>query len=155
MKIDHIISLNNRATLLHELYVREIKSVVAKFSGSGDSGSVYELIATSIDDEPIAQDDLEHMFLELQPTNDSLSMHWTGSVGYEKRNFKKDPLRLSELLIDICYEFLELESPGWEINSGSSGSITFTTPEKGIEKTHSAIVLEIEHDYDDDYDDDE
>jgi len=146
----------NREILLQALFENEIKSVVAHFSGSGDSGEINELNVVSIDDEiEVDEDTLTQILLRgVVPAGDENTMQWVDGT-YSKRDFDKQPMTLHEWVMLVCYEELSRAHGGWEINAGSYGTISIAVPLGGRESADfKALTIEC-HEYDEDYESDD
>lgn len=148
---------DNREILMQALFENEIKSVVAHFSGSGDSGEINQLDVVSVDDEiEVNEETLTQILLRgVVPTGEDATMHWVDGV-YGKRDFDKQPMTLHEWVLLVGYEELTYAHGGWEINDGSYGKISIAVPLGGRESADfRALAIEC-HEYDaDEYDDEE
>jgi hypothetical protein len=148
--------INNRALLLQALFQNEIKKINAHFDGSGDSGSIDEIVATSIDDE-IDINDAALLGIHLRgvhPVGESITHTWVHGT-YTERNFEQNPVSLYELIEHVCYEELEAAHGGWEINAGSFGNIYIDVPLGGVERAGESAVSIDYNEYEEDYSDDD
>lgn len=112
--------------LMDKLLYHEIKKVIVVFSGSDDSGEVDITNAVNIDNEPITEAQLDAILVPqaaLEMLNEYETDPVTGVV--RLRDFTKRPPTLRELIKDSTYQILEHIHGGWEINSGSFGTIVF------------------------------
>lgn len=116
----------NRQNILNALKKNGVKSVEVQYSGSGDSGQIDDV--SDVPDDQIEMHDSSSRFSEGE---------WRESVTLEKR-----PLR--EAVEWLCYEVLEREHPGWEINEGSNGTLQFDVKEAKIHLTHNYFTIETE-----------
>lgn len=106
------------------LYENELSTVTASFNGRGDSGTIDSFYATDIDAVIIGADELASILLpDCVPKNINQFGQWTNG-GWQPRNFKSQPLTLLEFIDLVFSEELEMAHDGWEINAGSSGTIT-------------------------------
>lgn len=116
--------------VIEALEYHEIKHVVVTYSGSGDSGSIDNITAESIDDDVvIKQKDLEAILVpkasKLMPPRFSFEKNEA-----KPRDWPKNPPSLYELIEEAAYDLLEADHAGWEINAGAYGSIVFTAHAK-------------------------
>jgi len=147
---------DNREILMQALFENEIKSVVAHFSGSGDSGEINEFDVVSIDDEiKVDEDTLTEILLRgAVPAGDENTMEWVNGA-YIARDFNKQPMTLYQWALLVCYEELEAAHGGWEINAGAYGTISIAVPLGGRESADfKALTIEC-HEYDEDYESDD
>lgn len=102
-----------RSQIFRALKAYGIKSVKVDYDGSGDSGDIHQF--------------------EVEP---------------EKREEMLDePLgetgkTVKEQMEQICWEGLESEEGGWEINEGSYGNIIFDVANETIELDHYERIIE-------------
>ena len=146
----------NREILLQALFENEIKSVVAHFSGSGDSGEINEFDVVSVDDEiEISEETLTEILLRgAVPAGDENAMEWVDGA-YIARDFNKKPMTLYQWALLVCYEELEAAHGGWEISAGSYGRIIIAVPLGGSETDDfKALTIECAA-YDEDYESDD
>jgi hypothetical protein len=138
--------------MLRALFENEIKTVTAHFDGSGDSGEIHTIEATSIDAEIVVDEDtLRDIALRIKPTNENLSKEWVHGK-LTPRDFDKRPLTLHELVMQVCYDELEDQHGGWEINAGSFGKIHIDVPLDGRREHAADDPLWIEcNEYEEDY----
>lgn len=143
---------DNREILMQALFENEIKSVVAHFSGSGDSGEINKLDVVSVDDEiEIDEDTLTQILLHgVVPTGEDATMQWVDGV-YGKRDFDKQPMTLHEWVLLVGYEELSEAHGGWEINAGSYGTISIAVPLGGRESADFKALAIDYCEYDEDY----
>ena len=145
----------NREILLQALFENEIKSVVANFSGEGDSGEINEFEVVSVDDEiEISEETLTDILLRgVVPAGED-AMQWVDGA-YIARDFNKQPMTLHEWVLLVCYEELGMAHGGWEINAGSYGRIIIAVPLGGRESADfKALTIECAA-YDEDYESDD
>jgi hypothetical protein len=152
--------LTNRKLLLQALFQNEIKCVIARFSGEGDSGQVDSVTAESIDDEVIDNQTLNSIKLPgVIPAGEENNMEWATLPGeknstYRACDFDKRPMTLSRLIDIVVYEELEMAHSGWEIDAGAFGSVDIQVPMNGVEGPGPAITISYcenepeYHDYD-------
>lgn len=147
-------------TLVRTLYENEIDRVSATFSGSCDSGTICDYTIFNIDDEPVTQEELSaiHLigYMPDSPINEWGEWH---NGNWRPRDFASKPLTLFELIETVIYKELEATHGGWEIDAGSSGTITITANKNKIGQlcAINADNIDIEINYneeDDEYDED-
>jgi hypothetical protein len=112
--------------LVDKLLYYEIKKVIAVFSGADDSGEVNITSAVTIDGEPVTEAQLDAILVPqaaLEMTNEYERDQVTDLL--RLRDFTKNPPTLREIINDSAYRILEHIHGGWEINSGSFGTIVF------------------------------
>lgn len=127
MEHDSISTLNAREFLvLDALRKHEIKQVVAYFNGENDSGGVEEIKVIPVD----VVDDVTELPAEILDT----------IFVEDKANSTKRSLR--DAIEDVCCRALSDEYGGWEINDGSSGSVTLTPLYKFLDTEPIVIALE-------------
>ena len=142
----------NKKLLLDKLGYYEIKKVVVDFSGSGDSGSLGDITVYPLDEETeTTAEALGDIFVPAAVMSPEID--WSTSPPTE-RDWKKNPASLKDLLEEVCYQELETGYAGWEINGGTSGSITFVplAAQFSPNKKQISVAIEFHEDEDDDYD---
>lgn len=113
---------HNLDLLLSKLQYHEIKSVTLSFRGSNDSGDLtIDEIEALDDDEEIPERLLDHTHV----LGAKMSNAFDGATGKERDWIKKPPT-LKELIDEVCLAELESQHGGWEIDVGSSGTISIT-----------------------------
>lgn len=140
--------------LMDKLLYHEIKKVIVVFSGSDDSGDVDITSAVNIDGEPVTEAQLDAIIVPeaaLEMTDEYETDPVSGVV--RLRDFTKRPPTLRELIQDSAYHILEQIHGGWEINSGSLGSIVFESAPNP--KDADVRVDYSSRDYDDSEDDED
>ena len=140
------------------MYENELDLVTATFSGSGDSGTINNATGIDIDGEMVEVEALAAVLLpQYVPKNiDDFGSWRTGR--WIARDFKRQPLNLSEFIDSTLATLLEHSHGGWEINAGSSGTITVKVARNrdgSLRRTteSQSLKIEIEYGYDDDEDD--
>lgn len=102
-----------RVQLFAALKMYGIKSIRAEYDGSGDSGDINYFHCDPEKREEMLDEPL-------------------GETGKT----------LKETLEQICWDGLEAEEGGWEINEGSYGTIEFDVKEQTIKMDHNERVVE-------------
>lgn len=103
-----------RSQIFRALKIYGIKTVKVDYDGSGDSGDIH-----SFEVEPKKREEMLD-----EPLGE------TGKT-------------IKQLIEQICWDGLESEESGWEINEGSYGSVTFDVAEQTIELDHNERVIDI------------
>lgn len=104
---------DERTQLFRSLKAYGIKRIEVRYDGSGDSGDIH-----GVDVEP---ENREEMLEE--PLGE------TGKT-------------IKQYIENLCWEGLESEESGWEINEGSYGSVVFDVADQVIELDHNERVVE-------------
>jgi hypothetical protein len=136
--------------LLEKLRYHEIKYAIAYFDGSGDSGCVSSVHAKTIDDVELSHQSLETIVFTDVANEDLSHTYFDDSYlggAIKPRDFKKKPLTLVELVVDVAELLLETKHAGWEIDAGAYGHITFT-PLAQYHKT-DPVVIDFNENYND------
>lgn len=106
----------------------KVKSFYVEYAGSGDSGEIHEIswepkkLNASIDVGTWKRWNMKT--LEHEYTTDHKSLH--------------------DYIEDFCYELLEDNHGGWEINEGQNGNITWNSKNNKIEHQYFTMI-EYEH----------
>lgn len=94
---------------LAELKAAGFAEFTAEYSGSGDSGGIdsveYKLVG-------------EKMLIEATREENN----WVKGEGWKPTT---RPATERDIIEDFCYAWLEQNHPGWEINDGQEGTISF------------------------------
>ena len=106
----------NKAALFDALAAAGITSVLVTFDGSGDSGQIEDVDATT-DGAPAVMPAVDVAIA---------TPAWDGS-GLDRRT-----LPLAEAIEQLAYDFLEEVHGGWENNEGAFGEFTFDVGERTI-----------------------
>ena len=124
----------NKPLLFRALSVAEITSVEVEFDGCGDSGQIesteFYRGCEAVDDAMYSTTLVDGALIVNESSFDEKKKEWVSS--------SKTPT-ISELIEHICYDLLEANHAGWEINEGSNGTFTF---EVGYPINTSKIKLE-------------
>lgn len=145
-----VIVVDNNAWLIQALFDNEIKTVIAYFSGSGDSGEITPITVVPVDDEiEIDEFTLEQIMLRnYLPANHDDVTEWG------RRDFDARPMSLHELILWVCYDALARAHGGWEIDAGSFGQILINVPLGGRASDDvNALTIEYHESNDDSYND--
>ncbi len=132
------VALNNKKIIFKALKVLKIKEVSVEYNGYGDSGQINDVLYYKTSDKPV---DIDKLSNGLKLIGLKRSSGWSP---HSARNYQDAPsdYTLSQAINDLCYDLLEEKHPGWEINSGSDGTFTFTVSNEKIKWEHSDIVEE-------------
>jgi hypothetical protein len=116
---------------VHKLFVT--------YSGSGDSGCIDEIEAYDKDAKLVP--------LPGTPVSVTL-MHsdWDFETGKYSTTIKSiAEMPLKDAVDQWCYDLLEEHFPGWEINEGSSGTITINPEGREGEIEHTYLIPDYAH----------
>ena len=112
--------------------------IVVTFDGSGDSGQIEDMNFQFYDELAITK----------HPATLSIGV-FDVQEGFEHRDGKWEPiikqkeLTLADALEIITYDILNANIPGWEINEGTSGTITYDTDTGAIRCEFSERVVNV------------
>lgn len=131
----------NKPLLFGALSAHDITSVFVEFDGSGDSGQIDDIGfyrgKSRVSDNDKTRDSLvEGAVIVNNATWDENKKEWVRST--------KTPT-ITELIEHICYDLLEANHGGWEINSGCYGTFVFKTKASEIELELNERVESVEH----------
>ena len=129
----------NRPIIVSTFEKFGIKKATVCYDGFGDSGQIHELEledknGAPMDLETLPGGKIEYFDSEFRGEN---GRFWTDNVGTSGvfQNF----------IEHMVYAFLEDKAPGWEINEGSYGEITFFAD--GTVKMVHTVKIEETHEY--------
>jgi hypothetical protein len=134
---------HNKPLLFSALSAHNISRVEVSFDGSGDSGNMEEpefFRGVGANQVQVAPSDIEHTRVEgalisHECTWDPKKKDWVHTT--------KTPT-ISELVESICYDLLEANHGGWEINSGSFGKFILDVGESQIALEYNERVESVE-----------
>lgn len=129
-----------RNSLFSVLKNSGVKNVSIAYYGGGDSGDVEDMEVNFVED------------LDLIPNFDNTMISWPSfstsysNCGKRKYNVSMSDITVSEALNRQVFILLEEHHGGWEINEGSSGTITIEVEDSSIVIEHNENYMEvIEH----------
>lgn len=134
----------NKPLLFSALSAHNISRVEIDFDGSGDSGNM---------EEPVFFRGVGANQVEVPPTDDVENFRVEGALISHECTWnpkKKDWVHttktptISELVESICYDLLENNHGGWEINDGSFGKFVLDVGESQIALEYNERVESIE-----------
>ena len=127
----------NLKAILTSLATHTCSSVVVNYSGSGDSGLVEDI-------RPATQgtDDLTFLLEKSHVTVIKQEAQLVDGK-WADRDISKS-VTLYQALEDFAYDWLEANQPGWELNEGSDGYITFDLIRNKVTINHSSYFMESE-----------
>ena len=119
----------NKPLLFRGLSAHEITSVEVEFNGCGDSGQIedtrfYRGKAKVSNNDKTGDSLVEGAVVINNATWDEKKREWVRST--------KTPT-IAELIEHICYDLLEANHGGWEINEGSYGEFVFNVGDTQID----------------------
>lgn len=116
--------VNNIDTFKNKLKDLKIESFRVEYSGSGDSGEIEEIFYEPND-------------LKVKVDVGTWKKFDQQSFEYKETN---EPKPLKDFIEDFCYELLEYNHGGWEINEGQSGAIEWNIKENDISHNYTTYV---------------
>lgn len=136
-----------KAKVFKTLKGLQLKRVQVNFDGCGDSGQIdsvaYGKTATGSCEENKTIDETPVEGVEITDTTrwDEKAKDWVSEMRAGN---------LRDAIEQLCYDLLEMEHGGWEINEGSFGTFEFTIKDNLIHLAFSQRVQtteESEHEY--------
>lgn len=114
-------------TFKQNLKDRGVKSFCVEYSGSGDSGQIDEIgiVPEKLQKKTILSKNYRY---------------WDEKKMQFVKEDKKIPL--SAYVEDYCYDLLEHNNSGWEINDGQSGEISWNSEDNNIEHKYTQYYTE-------------
>jgi hypothetical protein len=109
-----------KAKLFDVLHAADIDRVTVMFDGEGDSGQIEETVAFDANSKPRK---IPARKLTVQTTK-------SDGTGPEEST-----LPVTEVIEQLCYELLEDNYDGWEINEGAHGEFAFDIPDRTLQLT--------------------
>ena len=123
---------DHKDILFDVLAAAGLKSFEVPFDGGGDSGQIEGV-------------DLEDEFLNMEIEGEfSDGQTWDEKTKKVVEKVTKK-ITVEKLVENICYDALELASPGWEINEGSYGTFTFDVKKREVRLDFNARIIEVEN----------
>ena len=102
----------------------KIKSFRVEYSGSGDSGEIDEI-------------SYEPKDLKIEVDVGTWKKFDQQSFEYKETN---EPKPLKDFIEDFCYELLEDNHGGWEINEGQSGAIEWDIKDNDLYHNYTTFI---------------
>lgn len=132
----------NKATLLEFMKANNIRKVIARFDGCGDSGQIEEVNLYSSDSH---KDQLDSELLNSPADVITTRQIWNPETKWVLHTeVTKQTIR--DLVEETAWHPLESHFGGWEINEGSYGEVIIYADGKGEIECNQRIV-EIEQEY--------
>jgi len=123
---------DHKDILFDVLAAAGLKSFEVPFDGGGDSGQIEGV-------------DLEDKFLNMEIEGEFSD----GQTWDEKTKKVVDKIikkiKVEKLVENICYDALEIASPGWEINEGSYGTFVFDVKKREVRLDLNVRIVELEN----------
>lgn len=116
--------VNKVDTFKNKLKDLKVESFRVEYSGSGDSGEIEEIHYEPND-------------LKVKVDVGTWKKFDQQSFEYKETN---EPKPLKDFIEDFCYELLEDNHGGWEINEGQSGAIEWDIKENDISHNYTTYV---------------
>lgn len=133
----------NKPLLFSALSAHNISRVEIDFDGSGDSGNMEEPVffrGIGANQVQVAPSDIEHTRVE----GALISSECTWDPKKKLWIHKTETPTISELVESICYDLLESNHGGWEINEGSFGKFVLAVKESQIALEYNERVESVE-----------
>ena len=119
----------NKTALFDALAAASITSVLVHFDGSGDSGQIEDVHATT-GDQPA----------EIPDGNIEIAQLRWGDA-----NIERTTLSVRDAIESLAYDFLEQTHGGWENNEGAYGEFTFDVAQRTITLDYNERVETCEY----------
>jgi hypothetical protein len=124
----------NKETLLRLMKENGIHQIDIKFDGSGDEGQ-FEFITLFDENECEIEDDT---VLDIQCEVIHSSMRFSDNEWVCETYTKEE--RLNELAEMVCYDPLEENYGGWELNDGSYGTVSLYADGTGSIECNERVI---------------
>jgi uncharacterized protein DUF6878 len=128
---------DNKAALIGALGGTQITKITAGYNGSGDEGYIEEIEGCDAEGREI-----------LLPV--SIVAIKSAQHQYKKAHtIETNELPFKEAIESLCYDLLQVECGGWEINEGTQGHFSFTLDAAAsdgmkIEQEHEQNIMKTE-----------
>jgi hypothetical protein len=122
---------NIRAELFARLKALAVKEVTVRYSGSGDSGSIEEVLFDQVPAEKFSDK------IEVSEQVSRFDNEENVFVAFTR----KVMVSLGDAVENWCWDNIESLHPGWEINEGSDGEFTFSVDEGKVKLVHNENVM--------------
>jgi hypothetical protein len=106
----------NKTAVFDALACTGITSVIVTFDGYGDSGQIASVTA----------------YAGKTPLEVAATLVEIQQASYDATPLTAGQKPLPEAIEALCYDFLEQEHAGWEIEDGSDGQFEFNVPQRVI-----------------------
>ena len=120
----------------------QVREVIVDFDGAGDSGQINDVLYKKGvgKKEGVSDDTLDN--LDIEGAEVVHSTKWDEA----KQDWVKlmKPVTLRDMIEQLCYDLLEANHGGWEINEGSFGEFHLMVKDDKIELTYNQRVESIE-----------
>lgn len=139
-RIEKILS-NNKKEIFLALSSLGISAVDVTYNGSGDSGSIDEIYFYDKKDDLVdicKISDKEPLVSNIK----RVPSRWGHNE--EENDDNSTTVRLFDAIENFCYDTLEINVGGWEINAGGNGKFSFSVPKKKILWTHTELIEQSE-----------
>jgi hypothetical protein len=124
--------VRNKAAIMDALTAAGVTSVVVTFDGNSDSGQIESLEARA--GEITVELPTTQMLMLEESDDDETAQHDTS-------------IPLVEAIETLCYDLLEQEHGGWEINEGSYGTFTFNVSDRSVELDFNLRIVDEENSF--------
>jgi hypothetical protein len=134
----------NKQKIFNFLSFCKVSNVYINYSGYGDSGAI-DSVSFYSGSSPEKEKEIKSSKIDSWPKISGLLRYEGGFYGSIYNNDQgqqniEDNITISEAIENFCYDILEFNHPGWEINSGSNGEIALDVRKKTIKLVHNEII---------------
>jgi hypothetical protein len=137
----------SKIELFKKMNEYKVNKIKVTFDGCGDSGGIEdivcdntELVSTGIEQET---DHAGWSFLNTKATVVHRSHFWRDG-GFQMQVNVDPEGNVRSLIEEMTYHILEAHMPGWEINSGSFGTLEFLRGEEKVTLEFNERIEEID-----------
>lgn len=121
--------ISTKAKLFDALEAADIASVTVTFDGQGDSGQIEDISPFCKANKPRK---LPRRHLAIQTAN------------HDGSSADEETLTVEQVLEHLCYDLLEDDQGGWEINEGAFGEFVFDVTDRSLTLTFNARFSDFE-----------
>jgi hypothetical protein len=126
----------NNSAIMAALAAAGITSVVVTFDGSGDNGQIESLEARA--GETMVELPANVVVMVDADNKDTIPSD-------EDAAESNGDTSLAEAIEQLCYNLLEQEHDGWEINEGAYGTFTFNVLDRSVELDFTQRIVDEEN----------
>ena len=131
----------NKAIVLGVLKALQIREVEVDFDGSGDSGQINDVLYVRGVGKKDGESNEELDNTEIEGAEVVHSTEWDGG---KEEWVKMKQATLRDLIEELCYDLLEANHGGWEINEGSFGKFRLVVKDDKIDLTFHERIESVE-----------
>lgn len=130
----------NNARIFGALAKHGVATVKVSYDGSGDSGQLNHPTFHNKDDEEIHPDLGDATYYRRLPGRYDLKANRLLADTFEK----VPRATLESVIENVCWDLLQKEHGGWEINEGGQGEFTFDVEERTLSLHHEDNIVEVQ-----------